>query len=60
MHYSDGQEEYMVCKVDDISTLINENKLDSPIPQETLILIESCIDGTSTLNQKKKDPMYVH
>ena len=54
VHYSDGQEEYMVCKVDDISTLINENKLDSPIPQETLILIESCIDGTSTLNQKKE------
>lgn len=48
------QEEYILCKIDDIATVIEKHKLEVPISQEVKMLIESCIDGTSTLIQKKE------
>ncbi len=52
-NYTD-KEEYILCKIDDIPTIIENYKLESPISQEIKVLIESCIDGTFTLIQKKE------
>ena len=51
---SAGENEYILCKIDDIPTIIGDYKLESPISQEIKVLIESCIDGTFTLIQKKE------
>lgn len=45
--------DYVLCPISYLATFFKNKKLENPIPEEDFSLINSCVDGTTNLQQKK-------